>query len=318
MTLIQANKTLNRLMPIITPLGVVVGLLLGSSVKFLTPFITLLFAVVTFSGAIKLKFKDFISILLHPGKLIVAFVSAHVLAPLVVFLILRLTGFSRIPEATGYILLTATPIAVSSYIWSQILYGNGPLSLAIIFVDTVLSPFVTPLTVRLLTSTDVAIDTNGMMISLFWMVVLPSIIGMICNAVMKEETIDAQMPVWSLLSRVFLFIVIVLNSSKMRPYIVFSMKYVPIALGVVVLIVLTFLVSYAFGRIFCRDERDLVSLTIGGSMRNISASLVLAMAFFPPEAAFPVVFGIVFQQMLIGLVGKYLFRKHIAEAEKAS
>ncbi|NLZ67896.1 MAG: bile acid:sodium symporter family protein [Spirochaetales bacterium] len=316
MNLISCNKILNRWMPLITPLGVIIGLLLGSTISALTPFVTILFAFVTFSGAIKLKVKDFIAVLAHPSKLVIAFVSAHILAPFVVYLALKLLGVSSTNEATGYILLTATPIAVSSYIWSQILYGNGPLSLAIIFVDTILSPFVTPLTIRLLTSTEVHIDTSGMMLSLFWMVVLPSILGMLCNSLLSKEKVSKATPSLNVLSKLFLFCVIVINTSKMRPYISFSSKYLLIALGVIALVIVTFLISYAFGKLFCKNTSELVSVTVGGCMRNISASLVLAMAFFPPEAAFPVVFGIVFQQMAIGLVGKFIFKSHIKEMEQ--
>ncbi len=316
MTIAGFNKILNRWMPFITPIGAVVGLALGERVKSLTFLVTIFFAYVTFSGAIKLKVADFIRVLAHPKKLIVAFCSAHIIAPLLLFIVLKITGLDKFSESTGYVLLTATPIAVSSYIWSQILYGNGPLSLAIIFVDTLLSPIVTPLTIRLLTSTSVDIDTMGMMLSLFYMVVLPSILGMICNYFIKKEVVDRALPSMNVLSKVFLFFVIVLNTSKMSPYLEPSLKYIPIALGVIVLVVLTFVVAYLFGKFFCKTEEDLVSITVGGCMRNISASLVLATSFFPPSAAFPVIFGIIFQQFSIGITGRFIFAKHISEAEK--
>ena len=310
------NKHLNRWMPFITPVGAIIGLALGSSVSSLTFLVTFFFAIVTFTGAIKLKVSDFIKVLKHPQKLILAFLSAHIIAPFSLFLILKLTGLDKMMESTGFVLLTATPIAVSSYVWSQIFYGSGPLSLAIIFVDTILSPFVTPLTIRLLTSTAVNIDTHGMMVSLFYMVVLPSILGMVCNSFVKKELIDKALPSANCLSKLFLFLVIVLNTSKMSLYVEFSLKYIPIALGVIALVVFTFLVAYLFGRLFCKDEDELVSITIGGCMRNISASLVLATSYFPPAATFPVVFGIIFQQFSVGITGRFIFAKHIKEAEK--
>ncbi len=311
------NKTLNRWMPFITPVGAIVGLALGSRVKSLTFLVTIFFAIVTFTGAIKLKVSDFIKVLKHPQKLILAFLSAHIIAPFTLYIVLKLTGLDRFMESTGFVLLTATPIAVSSYVWSQIFYGSGPLSLAIIFVDTIISPFVTPITIELLTSTAVNIDTHGMMVSLFYMVVLPSILGMVCNSFIKKEVIERALPPANCLSKLLLFFVIVLNTSKMSPYVELSLKYIPIALGVIALVVFTFLVAYFFGKLFCENEEELVSITVGGCMRNISASLVLATSYFPPAATFPVVFGIIFQQFSVGLTGRFIFAKHIKEAEMA-
>ena len=44
------------------------------------------------------------------------------------------------------------------------------------------------------------------------------------------------------------------------------------------------------------------------SMRNISAALVLAIKFFPPDSSIPVLVGVVLQQSIAALMGKMLFR----------
>lgn len=305
-------------MAFLTPIAVTIGLILGSSISSLTFLVTILFGFVTFCGAIRLKLSDFVFVISHPQKLFLTFLSAHIISPLFLALALKLLGVSHMEEASGFLLLTAAPIAITSYVWSQILYGNGPLSLAIILIDTLLSPMVTPMTIKLLTATKVEIDVSGMMLSLFLMVVLPSIIGMMFNSFLSKEKIGKAIPLLNIGSKLFLFIVIILNSSKLRPHLVISFKYFPIAIGVIALVLVTFFISYLLGKLFCKTGSDIVSVTIGGCMRNISASLVLAISFFPPEASFPVIFGIIFQQIVVGVVGRWVFKKHIREEEYKS
>ena len=44
-------------------------------------------------------------------------------------------------------------------------------------------------------------------------------------------------------------------------------------------------------------------------MRNVSAALVLAIDYLPPDGALPVIFGILFQQSASAIAGGILFKK---------
>ena len=55
-------------------------------------------------------------------------------------------------------------------------------------------------------------------------------------------------------------------------------------------------------------QGEIVAIVYTGGMRNISAGAVLAISFFPPAVAVPVVIGMLFQQVLAALFGYLLHR----------
>lgn len=53
------NQRLNRIMPLITPVSIIVGVLCGSILSSYTYLAPWLFAFMTFAGSISLGFRDF-------------------------------------------------------------------------------------------------------------------------------------------------------------------------------------------------------------------------------------------------------------------
>ena len=58
-------------------------------------------------------------------------------------------------------------------------------------------------------------------------------------------------------------------------------------------------------------------MMFSGGMRNISAGAVLAISYFPPAVAVPVVLGMLFQQTLASLYGfaidRYYFKQEVVQ-----
>ena len=52
------NKKLNKLMPVLTPLAVIAGLILGSRISWMKPAVTYLFACMTFLGTMKISIGE--------------------------------------------------------------------------------------------------------------------------------------------------------------------------------------------------------------------------------------------------------------------
>lgn len=71
--------------------------------------------------------------------------------------------------------------------WVTIYHGNGPLSLSLVIVDTLLAPFLIPLTLRILVGSRIRVDTAGMMEELILMIALPAILAMAFNQVSKGK-----------------------------------------------------------------------------------------------------------------------------------
>lgn len=118
---------------------------------------------------------------------------------------------------TGLILAASIPTGVSTFVWVSMYKGNIALTLSIILIDTMLAPFLVPGILSLLVGTDVQLDVYDMMSSLFWMIVVPSLIGMILN----EWSKGAIAPVWgprlNPFSKLTMAAIVAINGSVVAP-----------------------------------------------------------------------------------------------------
>ncbi len=315
--LLRSNKILEKGMPILTPLGVILGLILGARISWMKPAVTWLFAFITMSGALGINPREFFRVLSSPKPLIVFFLGSHILMPLVAWAVASIF-FQATPEViTGYILLFSIPTAVVGYIWSNIYKGDGALSLTLILLDTLLAPVLTPFTVKLLTQTNIEIDTTAMMLSLVWMVVIPSILGTLTNLFTKERVTKHVGPCLKPFAKICLLFVVAINVSQVADEVLqIDWSYLPIILVSVLLAVGGFLVGRLLTWAVHLDRPQAVGITFSVGLRNISAALVLAISYFPPKTAIPVIFGIVFQQMICALTGGFLFGRNPARQKK--
>lgn len=302
--LLSLNRVLNRMMPLITPLSVLIGVLCGSALSsytFLSPW---LFAFMTFAGSISLGFRDFLNVLRKPLPLFACLFILHLAMPLVAL------GFGNAiyPNdeftITGLVLAAVIPTGISSFVWVSIYKGNAALTLSIILIDTLLAPFVVPGILALLIGSNVELDAGAMMSSLFWMIVVPSLLGMALNEWSKGAVAPRWSPRLNPFSKLFMAVVIMINGSVIAPYLTDVNPRLLGLAGVIVLLASTgYALCFLTARLLRCDEADEVALVFNGGMRNISAGAVLAVSYFPPPVAVPVVLGMVFQQLLASLAG---------------
>jgi tagaturonate reductase len=307
---VRLNLVLEKGMPLLTPCGVVIGFLLGSRISGFTTAVTLFFAFMTFSGALGMNIRNFVDVVRKPLPIFVFLFCFHIVIPVVVRLIAGAVFRTEPAFVTGLVLLFAIPTAVAGYIWTSIHNGNGPLALTLILIDTVLAPLLTPFTVSFLLSESIQIDSTGMLISLVWMVVIPSIIGVCINEFSRGKVTAAVTPYFKPLAKIALLCVVAINSARVAGSIT-SWESVFLFVGFIslALSIVGFLIGRAAGGLFRLPYSDMVTVTFSSGLRNISAALVLALNFFEPRAALPVITGIVFQQTLAALMGKVLIPK---------
>lgn len=305
---IRFNQIMEQVMPLVTPVGVILGLLLGQHISGLKPSVTWLFAFITLVGAMGMNFSDFSHVLKQPVPICISLLCSHVVVPLLVYGIGTLLFPGKPVLVIGFVLLYAIPTAVVSYMWSSIFKGNGVLSLTLILIDTLLAPLVTPWTVRLLTHSDIRIDTAGMMLSLLYMVVIPSLVGVGLNTFSKGFAKTKVTPYLKPFTKISLLFVVMINASQIVGRLSFEKSYIAVFLVNIFFAVAGFLLGYFIAKLFKYDRPTQTSLTFSVGMRNISAALVLAIDFFPPEASVPVLIGVVIQQTTAALIGKALFR----------
>ncbi|MFD0695659.1 bile acid:sodium symporter family protein [Paenibacillus sp. GCM10027628] len=311
----QLNKKMEKIMPLITPISVLIGVLLGahlSGYTYLSPWI---FAFMTFSGSISSSFKEFVQVVVQPLPLIATLLILHVMMPLVAMGLGHVVYSDDSFTIIGLVLAAAIPTGITSFVWVAIYRGHIALTLSIILVDTVLSPFVVPYTMYLLVGAKVHMDTLAMMKGLFFMIVLPSLIGMILNQLTRGRVKEQWSGRLGPFSKIAMGIVVAINGSVIAPYLRdINGKLLGLALFVLILASLGYVLGWLIAKLMHWPEDIVVALTFNGGMRNISAGAVLAVAYFPAPVAIPVVLGMLFQQSLASLFGYLLNRRYALKA----
>lgn len=305
----KANKLLNRMMPILTPLAVAIGLVLGNRISWMKPGVTYLFACMTFLGTMKISIKEIGDTLKKPAFLIAFALGSYIIMPLIAELAGLAFSFGDKDLISGYNLMRAIPTGVVCTIWTMILSGNLAASISILMLDTLLAPFLTPLLLRIFTGEAIAIDSIGMMKSLLFMVLIPSVLGLIFNHFCKNFIDEDLGPISNPLSKLLLVMVIAINTSNVANKIIenLSFSYIFIALGSLALAIVGFPIGYLLSKLFHLDPTKSVSVTMTIALRNVSAALVLAITYLPSSAALPVIFSIIFQQSICAFMGNWLF-----------
>jgi len=306
------NRRLEWLMPVLTPLGIALGFFLPGVFIHLQPYVPWLFGLMTLAGALKLRVVEFGRTIRSPLPIAAFFVSTHLFMPFFVMFVSSLFFSGSTDTVAGFVLLFSGPAAVSSLIWVTMFNGDKALCLTLILLDTLLAPLVVPSTLSLLMGTKVAMDISGIALSLIFMVVIPTIIGVTLN-----ETSRGRVPVLvcsylNPVSKICLMMVIAANTAPVAKIIRFDDPTVWKVAGLcIALTVSGFFLSKGIAlALRCNREKH-VSLFFSGSLRNISAVTTIAVTFFPEAAALPALLGIVFQQTLSALMGKLLIKTDI-------
>ena len=194
--------------------------------------------------------------------------------------------------------------------WVTIYDGNSPLSLSLVILDTILAPFLIPLTLRILIGSSVTMDTSKMMRELVFMVAFPAVLAMALNEVTKGKVMKTWPGKLAPFSKMALIFVVTSNSSKVAPYVRnMNLQRVKVAGAILVLAASGYALGWLVAHLFRQDRATAVSMMYGTGMRNISAGAVIAAAYFPGEVLFPVMIGTLFQQVLAALFGKLLAQK---------
>ena len=313
----RINSLLDRLMPVLAPAGITLGILLPVFFLKLRPLVPWLFGVTTLSGALKLKTRDLLRTIKNPLPIILFFLTSHLFMPIIVMTLGRLVFGGDPDTISGYVLIYSAPTAVSGFIWISIYRGDAALSLALILIDTILSPVIVPMTVRLLLGADVVLDMTGMAFSLVGMILIPTIIGVTVNEASRGAVPKIVSPYFNAASKICLILVIAANCAPVAPQIDFSNPRVYVisvmcigftALGFICG-TLAGVLGRRLGMLGNSPREKQTSIFFATGLRNISAAMTLGTEFFPAAAALPTVLGIVFQQTMSAVMGRLCMGK---------
>nr|WP_106781733.1 bile acid:sodium symporter family protein [Lysinibacillus timonensis] len=292
------NKRLQKYMSILTPLSLVIGVLIedvGNQLLFLVPWI---FAFMTFAGSLGLNFQGLRSFTKYPWVILASIAFLHIVMPLWAYCVSSIV-FQDHLLAIGFIISVAVPTGVTSFIWISLCRGHLALGLSIILIDTLLAPIVVPSLIHIVVGETISIDTASIMMDLFWMIVLPSLIGIILNEFTKgeiEKTVGKKLAPFQKIS---LFLIIMINSSAIAPF----LKNITWEIfGIILVVFLVAVSGYALclflGHFLFKDQSIITMFVFIGGMRNIAVGVIIATTYFPSKVVMPIVFGMLFQQVL--------------------
>ncbi|UOQ84218.1 bile acid:sodium symporter family protein [Gracilibacillus salinarum] len=302
----QLNQLLQRIMPFIAPSSVILGVWFADFFLQLDGWVIWIFAFMTFAGSLGLNFVAVYRVVAHPLSVVIALVTLHILMPLWALLIGHIT-FEDPLTVIGFVLAMIIPTGITSFIWVSMNKGNVALTLSIILIDTILSPFIVPLSLSVFIGTSVDLEVWGMMQGLFIMIVIPSLLGMILHEVTHGRVHEKWSPRLAPFSKMALALVIMINSSEVADYLTnFDFKLIKIALVMFFVAASGYYLAWLLAKWCKRKGEDVISLTFSSGMRNISAGAVIAVQYFPGAVAVPVVVGMLFQQVLASLYSKFL------------
>ena len=321
---IKLDHKLERFMPVVAPFGILLGIFFPDVFVNLRPFVPWLFGAMTLSGSLKLKSRDLVQVIKNPVPILLFFMTAHFLMPLMVMFISRLVFGNDMDTISGYVLIYSVPTAVSGFIWVTIYRGNPALSLALILLDTILAPLVVPGTIKLILGANIILDMSAMTITLIFMIVLPTIIGVVLNETSRGLIPEVCSPYLNPLSKICILLVIAANCSAVASQINFlNSRIWIIGLMCILFSILGFtcgkftgLLAQRLGLFGKNPKEKQVPLFFASGLRNISSAMALGIEFFPPAAGLPAVLGIVFQQSIAALMGRIFLGKIPADVKE--
>lgn len=300
------NKRLQKLMPVLTPVSLVIGVLLediGGRLLFLVPW---MFAFMTFAGSLSMNFEGVKSIKKYPKAILFTIAFLHILMPIWAYIVSKVI-FDDHLLTIGFVLAVAIPTGVTSFIWVSICRGHLALCLAIILIDTLISPLIIPALLHVVVGQTIELDTASIILDLLWMVVLPSIGGILLNEWTNgkiEEQLGKKLAPFS---KLCLFGIVMINSSAIAPYVKnITWELMGVVLVVFALAVSGYVFCLLFGHFLWKDTSITTTFVFTGGMRNIAVGVVIATTYFPAKTVMPVVFGMLFQQVLASLFSKIM------------
>jgi BASS family bile acid:Na+ symporter len=244
------------------------------SFKFSTLIVPLI-QLIMFTMGTEMSLKDFEGVLKMPKAVIIGLISHFTIMPLVGVTLANIFGFPS-EIAAGIILIGSVPSGVTSNVLAFLAKANVPLSVTIASISTLMAPIMTPLLMKLLAGKYVNIDFIEMMLHVVKIIIVPIILGLLINKLMKSKLayLKKIMPIISMIG-VFMMLIVIVSSGrdallKIGPYL-FLASMIHHSIG--------YLLGYWSGRFAGLDEQACrtISLEVGMQNGGLASGIALQM-----------------------------------------
>ncbi len=279
----------------------------SGTVRFL---LVALFAYMTFVTSLGTSLKSFFKVLAKPWIPLWALLLIHLVTPLTAWLLGSLFYADSPQIQLGLLVGAAIPVGVTSIIWTAIAKGNIQITLVAVTLDTLIVPILLPAYYQIVVGQSVAINYISLVVQLLLMVTIPSILGMLLYDWSDGKTAKFSRGAGGFSSKLALFTIMVLNASLVAPDFNWSLETVKLMGVVLAMVIAGYVLGYIGSLCIAKCPQDVkMAMIYSVGMRNISCGLVIAVTYFPPAVAVPIILGMIFQQpsaAVIPNIFKYL------------
>ena len=239
-------------------------------------------AFIMFALGLGLTGTDFLRVIKQPRDFFVGTFSQIILLPIIAFILVKLWPIS--PElAIGVMIIAAAPGGVTSNILTSFAKGDVALSISLTAIISLLSvitvPFIilTSLTLIENSGLDLNISLTNMAISMFLIVTVPVIIGMIfrkfaSNVAIKFESIAKKISA-------VLFVIVLLGAILAEKDNVVS-YFAQAGLITLVLNVVMMIVAYYIAQLLASGTQQKKCITIECGLQNGTLAIFVATSIF--------------------------------------
>ena len=276
-------------------------------------FLPLALAFIMFALGLGLTGNDFLRVIRQPRDFFVGTFSQIILLPIIAFILVKLWPIS--PElAIGVMIIAAAPGGVTSNILTSFARGDVALSISLTAIISLLSvitvPFIILTSIMLIDNSalDLDISLTNMAISMFLIVTVPVIIGMIFRKFASNVAIKFE-PIAKKISAV-LFVIVLLGAIFAEKDNVVS-YFAQAGLITLVLNVVMMIVAYYIAQLLASGTEQKKCITIECGLQNGTLAIFVATSIF--GGGIYVIPAATYSLIMFGtsLIFVYLVRKSI-------
>lgn len=270
--------------------------------------LNLLLSIILFTMGTTLKPDDFVNVFKNPKEIAVGISAQYILMPIIAFAIANIFSLNT-ALTVGLILVGTVPGGTASDVITFLSKGDVALSVSLTAVSTVISPLLTPIITLLLIGNQVHFNPVDMFISIFEIVIIPIVLGLLLNYKFPDfcEKLKDYLP--AIASIVICLIVAgVIGVNKQAILTSSAIIMIVIILQYFIAMVLGFGVGYLAGM----DKKQIITIAIELAFQNSGLSTGLAKAHFPSlsQATVPGALYSVWQNFA-GSILAYVFRRYV-------
>jgi len=294
---------LNFLFPFFVLLSVGIALIWPTMFVWVVPFIVPLLGIVMFGMGITLKPEDFKAVLKAPKIVFIGLIAQYVVMSGLAYGIVHLLHLPT-EIAIGVILVGTCPGGTASNVITLLAKGDLALSVSLTACSTLLSPIITPALTMLLANQWLDINYIGMFLSILKIVIIPVILGMICNKIFAKHN-NKMVKITPIISMIAIILIIgaVLAINAQRLLHIAAVTVVAVILHNVLGLTIGYYIGKAFGFDFKRCKT--LSIEVGLQNSGLATSLSKTHFASTPEAMLPAAFFSVWHNISGALLASY-------------